>query len=103
MRTDALGTRTDPVPGPPLGAARTEAGRLLGTCRSSGGRMRVAEEGAGLPVRCSICGKIDYVSVDRFPEEYERLKEGAKVHHICASCANRLQAEALENEGGLGR
>jgi len=58
-------------------------------------------EHEGVPIRCSLCGRVDYVSLDRYPDEYEKLKEGVQVHHICQACANRLQAEAWK-EDGLG-
>jgi uncharacterized protein YlaI len=51
-------------------------------------------EPSGVSVRCSVCGREDRISAERYAEEYERLKAHTPIHHICADCQARIEGEA---------
>lgn len=46
-------------------------------------------------VTCSVCGKLDRVSAERYTHEYEEIKQHHPIQHICTACAEKIQADAI--------
>jgi len=58
--------------------------------------MVVTEE-VRIEVRCALCGAQDFVSPRRNAREYEELRQGMTVHHICRQCQQVLRARAIHD------
>lgn len=50
-----------------------------------------------IEVRCALCGVQDFVSPRRNVREYEEMRQGLTVHHICRKCQQLLRAQAIHD------
>ncbi len=59
--------------------------------------VRAVSSHGHIDVVCILCGKADKVSSEEFSNEYEELRHHQIVHHICASCQEKIRSDAFHN------